>query len=41
MLGYRRIAPGEGGVWAPPVDIYETDEAFVLKAELPASPKAT
>jgi len=23
------------GNWAPPVDIYETDEAFVLKAELP------
>ena len=23
------------GVWAPPVDIYETDDAFVLKAELP------
>ena len=23
------------GLWAPPVDIYETDDAFVLKAELP------
>ena len=23
------------GAWAPPVDIYETDEALVLKAELP------
>jgi HSP20 family protein len=22
------------GMWAPPVDIYETDEAFILKAEL-------
>jgi HSP20 family protein len=23
------------GIWSPPVDIYETDDAFVLKAELP------
>jgi HSP20 family protein len=23
------------GMWAPPVDIYETDDAFMLKAELP------
>jgi HSP20 family protein len=28
-----------GGTWAPPVDIYETDEAFVLKAELPGFSK--
>jgi HSP20 family protein len=27
------------GIWAPPVDIYETDEAFVLKAELPGFSK--
>lgn len=27
------------GIWAPPVDIYETDEAFVLKAELPGFTK--
>src|SRR5262245_21748545 len=27
------------GSWAPPVDIYETDEAFVLKAELPGFSK--
>ena len=29
--------PGEVGTggWAPAVDIYETDEAFVVKAELP------
>jgi HSP20 family protein len=30
---------GEGrwqtGMWAPPVDLYDTDDAFVLKAELP------
>src|SRR5687768_5138167 len=28
-----------GGAWAPPVDIYETDEAFVLNAELPGFSK--
>jgi HSP20 family protein len=27
------------GIWAPPVDIYETDGAFVLKAELPGFTK--
>ena len=27
------------GIWAPPVDIYETDEAFVLKTELPGFTK--
>jgi HSP20 family protein len=27
------------GLWAPPVDIYETDEAFMLKAELPGFSK--
>jgi HSP20 family protein len=27
------------GTWAPPVDIYETDDAFVLKAELPGFSK--
>jgi HSP20 family protein len=25
----------EAGVWTPPVDIYETDEDLVIKAELP------
>ena len=31
----------EGGLrtWAPPVDIYETDDAVVLKAELPGVAK--
>ena len=39
---HRVLRPGDGddetwmrGAWAPPVDLYETDEAFVLKAELP------
>lgn len=25
----------DGSVWVPPVDIYETGQAYVLKAELP------
>ena len=29
-----RFAPGPTG-WAPPVDLHETDEAYVLTAELP------
>ena len=39
---HRFVRPGNGedeawmrGAWAPPVDLSETDEAFVLKAELP------
>jgi len=39
---HRFLRPGNGedatwmsGTWAPPVDLYETDEAFVLKVELP------
>jgi HSP20 family protein len=34
---------GEGGwrmgAWAPPVDLYDADDAFVLKAELPGLSK--
>jgi len=41
---FGRGGDGEGatwgpGTWVPPVDIYETDEAFVLKAELPGVSK--
>lgn len=39
---FEQMAPKSGrhgdtgtGVWVPSVDIYETDEAFVVKAELP------
>jgi HSP20 family protein len=40
---FRGGSGGEAGwgvrTWAPPVDIYETDEAVVLKAELPGVSK--
>jgi HSP20 family protein len=29
----------QAGAWAPPVDLYETDDAFMLKAELPGLTK--
>jgi len=28
-------SPGSGATWSPPVDVYETEEVVVLKAELP------
>jgi HSP20 family protein len=31
----RRSAESEMGTWAPPVDIYETEQELVLKADLP------
>lgn len=34
----RARIPGEkptAGIWSPPVDIFETDEAIVVKAEVP------
>jgi HSP20 family protein len=31
--------PGLAGMWTPPVDVYETDEAFILKADLPGYSK--
>src|SRR5437867_507278 len=35
----RGLRPGEeglaSGIWSPPVDIYETDNEVILKAELP------
>ena len=32
-------ATGVTGIWEPPVDIYETDDALVLKVELPGVSK--
>ncbi len=29
------LSPKDGTVWVPPVDIYETSKAYVIKAELP------
>ena len=30
----NRFAPGPGG-WVPPVDVYETSDAYIVTAELP------
>jgi HSP20 family protein len=42
-FGGRGEGEGEGtwgqATWVPPVDIYETEEAFVLEAELPGFTK--
>jgi HSP20 family protein len=37
--GDGEAATWERGAWAPPVDIYETEDAFMLKAELPGFSK--
>lgn len=33
--------PGLLTSWAPPVDLEETDDAFVVKAELPGAPASS
>lgn len=35
LLKYRAGGGLTGGTWYPPVDIYETEENIILKAELP------
>ncbi|MBI4949804.1 MAG: Hsp20/alpha crystallin family protein [Deltaproteobacteria bacterium] len=35
LLKYKGCSGMAGGMWYPPVDIYETEESVVLKAELP------
>jgi HSP20 family protein len=37
--GSGEEAGGGGRTWAPPVDLYETDDALILKAELPGVSK--
>jgi HSP20 family protein len=34
------VAPGDGGAWAPLVDIEETDDAWILEAEVPGVKKS-
>ncbi len=33
------VASADGASWSPPVDLYETDDAFVLVADLPGLTK--
>ena len=35
VMGYPVAAMTHEGVWHPPVDVYETDEAVVVEIELP------
>ena len=37
--GHNDDSTWYSGAWSPPVDIYETDDALVLKAELPGFSK--
>lgn len=33
----RYLKPGDGGVWSPSVDVYESDGELVLEADLPGT----
>ena len=33
--GLDRLTAQHGGAWAPPIDVYETDDAYVVSAEVP------
>ncbi|MFQ5736175.1 MAG: Hsp20/alpha crystallin family protein [Thermodesulfobacteriota bacterium] len=35
LLKYKGCPDNQGGLWHPPVDIYESEQSIVLKAELP------
>lgn len=35
----ERIASQHASPWAPPVDVYETEDRYVITAELPGTPR--
>jgi len=35
----ERIASQQASPWAPPIDVYETDDHYVISAELPGLPR--
>lgn len=35
MFSITRRQPVEGGVWTPPIEVYEEDDKYHVKAELP------
>ena len=37
--GFWRTAPVEGAAWAPPIEMYEEKDKYVVKAELPGMKK--
>ncbi len=34
LPGRPSAAPGQGGLWRPPLEVYDTDDAFVVSAEV-------
>jgi HSP20 family protein len=35
----ERLAAQHGTAWAPPIDVYETDDRYVVTAEVPGLPR--
>jgi len=35
----ERLATHDGSGWSPPIDVYETDDRYVVTAELPGLPR--